>query len=412
MRHAPFLLLSLVLISGLMSSAFADPVKPALEARAPAADEDAVVRKLKAAVLESQALLGPLEPWQKTIFEEEAVPQYQRFIKDYRSAQAHSGSAVSQLNVALDMESLKNYLKFYAPVTLKREEKRLDALVFLKFEEDCEKCVAASPALRKLVKSRLERRGLRPVWVSIDDLGAPVEAAADAELKGKVLDERVVDLARVRNAAAALVLQWHKAPIDDIDTAHADEKRFVIHSLLLVRAKGAGKSEGSTLGIARNEGKLELFENDRFETQAARLLTDAFTDMGVEASRLESGKTIGEDDSGEDKPELALEIGGIRDFAQIAQINALLKAKLSASTFEQRRIWRGHVIYAISPAAIPSARGPAPASAAMAGNDVDVLKAQLVGGQLEGGSKLVLVGSGGLLPTAGADAVIRMEIQP
>ena len=47
---------------------------------------ESVPAQLKAALASSEARLGALEPWQKRIFADEALPQYQRFIRDYRSS--------------------------------------------------------------------------------------------------------------------------------------------------------------------------------------------------------------------------------------------------------------------------------------------------------------------------------------
>src|SRR4051794_9867340 len=70
---------------------------------------DAVSTQLKSAVTASASKLGELEPWQKRIFSEEVVPQYQRFVRDYRS------SGTSGVTAEIDLESLRQYLRFYAP---------------------------------------------------------------------------------------------------------------------------------------------------------------------------------------------------------------------------------------------------------------------------------------------------------
>src|SRR5262249_44471658 len=64
---------------------------------------NAATDRIKGALLEAEPQLGHLEPWQKVLFEEEAVPQAQRFIRNYTGSSAD-----------IDFDSLKNYLRFHA----------------------------------------------------------------------------------------------------------------------------------------------------------------------------------------------------------------------------------------------------------------------------------------------------------
>jgi hypothetical protein len=320
-------------------------------------NDDAVNRKLKAALLESQTRLGELEPWQKKIFDEEAVPQYQRFIRDYRSSQTHSGSAISNLAVDIDMESLKNYLKFYAPKTLKRTEKDTAVLLYMRSGEGCEKCVASGPGIRKLVQARVLRRGFKPVWLSADDLAAAGGGEPDAELAGKALEKRVAELASTRNAAGYLVLEWAPAPVDEVDSMHADEKRYVIHSSLQARGLGGSSAVAPAPGAlakapatsGRVEGKMEIMEDDAFEAAAARLLTDAFTDLGAQSVRTEAAqRTSVQTQANNEAGDVSLDVSGISDFSQLTKLKAAIQGKLSAdATVEERRIARGKITLAV-----------------------------------------------------------------
>lgn len=60
---------------------------------------------LKAALVEAKSKLGKLEEWQSTLFDEEAVPQYSRFIRDYRPS-------ANGVTADIDLDSLRNYLAY------------------------------------------------------------------------------------------------------------------------------------------------------------------------------------------------------------------------------------------------------------------------------------------------------------
>ena len=411
---------AIVALGSLASSAFAETpatpqTKPVAKTAAPVASasatpssavpEDMVSRKLKAALGESEMKLGELEVWQKRIFEEEAVPQYQRFIRNYRSAQTHSGSAISNLEVDIDMDSLKNYLKFYAPKTLGRDEKNATALMYLRADSNCEKCVAAGPGIRKLAQNRVERRGLTAVWLTAEDVGV---GADGAELQGKALDDKVAELAQSRNAAASLVMQWGPAPADDVDTAHADEKHFILHSLILARGlAGTGRLAPSKQMVATATGSVDLLEVDPFEAAAAKLFSDAFVELGAQAAQAElallaKGAAGGADD------EIDIDVSGIRDFEQLGRLKAQIQAKLPTAGLEERKISRGRAVLAVT----GEKAGP------------DAVRTQLAGLPLDpagtSGGKLVPLEASGTAPasasehsmSADAPPTIAMEIRP
>jgi hypothetical protein len=237
--------------------------------------------------------------------------------------------------------------------------------------------VAAGPGLRKLALARVQRRGFKPIWITLDDLGV------EDEPQGKSLDDKVAELASKRNAAGSLVIQWGPAPVDDIDTAHADEKRYVIHSSLRVRGiSGLAVAKANTANSVpgKVEGRMELLENDSFETSAARLLTDEFTDLGGQTARIEAalGKSAGQPVEGDDS-EVAIEISGVQDFAQLGRVKAQIQARLTNNSVEERKISRTHLTLAV----------PGEKSA-------ETVKARLTG-------------LDGVVITSAADGVIQME---
>ena len=275
------------------------------------AQPDQLTVQLKSALGESQKKLGELEPWQKKLFDEEVIPQYQRFIRDYRPTP-------SGVFVELDLESLKNYLRFFAPKSIKGSNTNIT--VFLKAKPSCGKCVESEAAIRALVKSRLEHRGFTVSFITAEELGDP-------DLAGKPLENRVADLSRLKKAAGVLVIQWQLAEAEDIDSAHADENHYWIQSFLSIR------------DLDKAEGRLELLENDSFENSASRLLTDAWTAIGAKLLQMTSG---------EPQKEILIEVSGFRDFQQYTRLKSQLTSQLKGvSTLEERKISKGRVVLAI-----------------------------------------------------------------
>lgn len=301
--------------------------------------------RLQAAMREYAKTLGTLEPWQAALFSEEVVPQASRFVRDYRPA----GPKVA---IDVDLESLKNYLKFYAPKTLKREGAEL--FVALRPEPGCVKCGESFGEIRKLVKERVERRGLVPVFALPEGLEDPAAAPKppagkktppasnsgtrpelrfDAKLTGKTLDERVQALAGQTKAAGTLLVEWRKAPMDDVDAAHADEVRFQVRMGLQFR------------DILKQEGSLEIFENGSFDRTVSQILTDFLTELGSKADKalLQAGAES-------DREGYWLELSGIRDFAQFNELKTRLSSFVATKeglSFEERKLSRGKAVFEV-----------------------------------------------------------------
>ncbi|HAR42450.1 MAG TPA: hypothetical protein DCS07_07430, partial [Bdellovibrionales bacterium] len=249
---------------------------------------DQVSAQLKTMLTDAIVKIGELEVWQKKIVEDEVIPQYQRFIRDYRQ----TGNRVSGV---ADLEILQNYLRFYAPKTLKFQNKKV--LTILKVDTACTKCTASTPGIRDLVKNRLQRRGLVPVWLNDEEVSG---------FKGKALNDRVTELAKTKGLAGALVMQWGQVISDDIDDIHGEDKNYFTQSYLFLR------------DMEKQEGKLDLLENDRFETAVARLLTDSFSSLGAklfQAAQMARMTT---------RKEVMLEISGFKDFQHYLKIRELL----------------------------------------------------------------------------------------
>lgn len=388
----------------------AQAVEPAMPERMPAANTpqgSVIAGKLKSALIDTSSKLGlagqasQMSPWQQRLFHEEALPQYQRFVKNYRSALTHSGTAASNLVIDIDVDSLRNYLRFYAPQTLGREVGNAPVLMYLRGESACLKCAAAAPGLKALAQARVERRGLSPVWLSSEDLGG-----GGVELEGKALEERISELAQARNAAASFVMQWGLAPADDVDSAHADEIHYGLRTRIEARGlagtgkPAAGGTQAKTPITAKAEAMVTLLETDSFEQHAAKILADAFVELGAASQQAEIAK-LGRGTSDSEERELRLDVSGVKDFAQYTRLKAQLGAKYPSFSLEDRLISRGRVVLAL----VGEVTSP------------DTIKAQLSGLKLEEGhGRLALLPEGhqpaSVTGVGVPQSVINLEIRP
>jgi hypothetical protein len=287
---------------------------------------DPLEKQLKGALIDAQKNLGALEPWQKTIYSYDILPQYQKFIKDYSrsaivmnvGATVPSGSGA--VKVVVDEESLKRFLMFYGPKFLKKKDTRV--LVLLRPNPSCQKCQESLNAISDLVQGQLWRRGMTPNLVSTDELKLP---ATDGEIQ-----EQVVAMMKPKGADATVVVQWGPAPVDDIDTAHMDDVRFVLRSFLKI---------GDSKSFFKER---EIIENDSFLVSEASLLVDLFTDLGA---TLEKEQVKVEDAS---KAEVLITVFGIKDFAQFTRIKSQIQVVLKeGSTIEERRLSPGRASFAV-----------------------------------------------------------------
>lgn len=340
-----FLVLVPVLVPVLFQgNPYAQAAPPATPANAPAPVKlNTDNEELKAAVANSVSRLGVLDVNKRKIFDAEVVPNYQRFIRNYQQG-------AQGLNVDIDLDTIRNYLRFYAPLVMKRPKgkdsakeaakealkdpaKEFKALVYLKPDLSCEKCISSMQEIKRLAKERLEARGFSVVFLTAEDIKDPraVEQA---------LDEKVQEQFARQQASAALCIQWRLTPEEEIDSVHADEKHYHIHSLLLVR------------DFPRMEGKLDLLDTDRFDVSAQRLLTDQLAELGAQTVLAQAEQI----DSG--KEEITVTLSGVKDYSGLAEAKILLQSKMGTSgLIEERKISAERVVFAIkTPRTLPEVK--------------------------------------------------------
>ena len=303
---------SFLLAASIVSLMTVTPVRAAPSAATPKPlspmQKEELQDQLKSSVSEEQAKLGLVEAWQKKIFNEEVLIDYARFIKGYRSA----GNVTT---VDVDHDSLKKYLSFYAPKYYGKSD--LKALVYVAGDPECAKCQASLTAIRKAIKSRLERRGLAVVFMTTP-VGQPFVLATELE---KIKDS--VGIVQIRAKQMS-------------DEEHPEEE----HYLLSVQAaftgpQGAGLVTGKEI---KTEKQLDVLKNDSFETAASRLFIDSATELGSQSMVVDN--TTDE--------EILLLFSGIKDFQRMIQIKTALNDTLSGSGIaEERRISHDEVTLAV-----------------------------------------------------------------
>jgi hypothetical protein len=265
---------------------------------------------VRSAVVDSQVSLGKLEPWEKRLFDEEVVPQSQKFVKDYTGA-----------SVVVDTELIRSFLRFYAPKVFHAEAPKI--LVLVRAAPACEECQQSRPRIVALVRQRLERRGFVASWVTAEEA---------EQLKGsfKVLNDRVVALSQAQGLNAALTVLVEPVPVDDLDSAHADERRFYIQAELTLK------------DIGHPAGKLEILDSESFEGTVARLLNESFTETGQKLVELPSKPGTS------DRKEVQIEVSGLNEYSIFARARDTLAERLrSEGPLEERKVARGKAVFAL-----------------------------------------------------------------
>jgi hypothetical protein len=270
--------------------------------------------QLKSSILNVQSQLGNLEPWQKKVFLDDVLPLYQRFIKDYRPSSNGPG-----LLVDVDRESIRRFLKYHPNKNNPR------AMALMKVDPACNKCVTSAEEIQKSYQASLERRDFVVTWITSKDLGTSVTT-------GKELDEKLVNFAEAKGVPVVVSVQLRVAPIDNIDTAHADEEHYQVSTFLYVK------------DLVKTDGHVELMSSDSFRIPSLRLLADVMTEAGSKVEVKEQTQEAAEID------EILLQINGVRSIAEFSKLKKFISNKfkdLPSTVVEQRSVSKNQAVFAI-----------------------------------------------------------------
>jgi hypothetical protein len=260
---------------------------------------------LKAAVVNSQSQLGVLDPVQKRIFDEEVVPQYPLFVRDYKRV-----GQEQTIDAQVDLDAIRNTIRFSAQKYLNQPAAKF--LLFLNADTQCSKCMEEAASVKKSMQLRAQRRGFTPVWVSAE------------ELAGSSLS----DLIGPRGAVGFLQIDLIPEPADDVDTAHSDEKHYLAKANFEVHAIATYRDQG------------ELFETDSFEAESQKLLTHAFSELGAKADMAGIGNAA--------KDDILVELGNITGFIQYTRLKNTIQTRLKGvALVDERKLSRGHASFAL-----------------------------------------------------------------
>lgn len=302
-----FRLKTFLAIAMLMSSVGLIQAETRINAPAPKATSSEVPEvldsQLKNAVVNSASEAGTMDAASKKIFDEEVVPQYALFVRDYKRV----GQSV---NVVVDLDGIKNVIRFSAPKSFSQPAPKI--LLYLAVDTRCDKCMDESATIHKIMEERVVRRGFAPVWVG----------------NGELAGQSMSDLTTPHGAVGYMKVDLIPAPADDEDAAHADEKRFQSKAVLEVR------------GITQYQDQAEFYDTDRFETQTQKLLTHAFTELGAKADLASM--------SGEMTDDVLIEVSGISDFPQYTRLKTALQARLKGTALlDERKVSKGKAVFAL-----------------------------------------------------------------
>ncbi len=273
-------------------------------------ENEAVENQLKNSIQEAESKLPTLQRWQKKVFQEEVLPQSSKFIRDYQNSQ-------NGLKVVVDFESLKNYLSFYAPLALKNQNPPV--LLVYKTDKECQKCGESVPVIRKWVESRLLNRGFQ------------IQIVQPGEVPSNDFANSISALMKKKQAQAAMVVQWTPAPPEDMDTAHADEKRYFARTYLQVKDI-----------VVQNQQK-EISDSDSFDLILSKMMTELLIELGGKFAASE----VAMPESGND--EILIEAVGMRDYDQYVRVRSALVSALKevSLSLEDRSFAKHKIVFAV-----------------------------------------------------------------
>ena len=289
----------------------------------PAGGADQLARKLKASVSDGIVKLGELEPWQKKITEDEILPLYSRFIKDYRLAAGQENNPQALLSVEVDFDSLKNYLRFHSTKAgLVSSDPTLLLLLRQEGVQCGRKCQESIVPFKRLMVARGLRRGFKPVWITSD------HALSVDEGMEWMTKKKAVGLMQATLGVAAA---------EEGDTAHADELHYELSTSLLFQGL-LGSESFST------QGRLEFLENDSYEMMFSKLMADGFTELGAKMIDWDRIRTSARASSVATRAGIEVTVRNFRDAATFSEAKAALQLKLPQSRLREKYLKPGEII--------------------------------------------------------------------
>jgi hypothetical protein len=234
------------------------------------------------------------------------------FIRDYRAGNGPNG----QVNAELDFDNLRNYLRFYAPKALKRENPTI--LVWLNTAADCSICQTNAADIKAVVKSRLEHRGFVVQWAQ----GTKTDGTE--KLDPAALEQ----IATAKQASGTAVIEWKVAPVDDEDGK--EDTEYLLKSSVDIR------------DVGHSEGQLQILDTGSFGRSIGQLMTDAFTDLGAKVERTEITH------SEMNRNEVWVEVAGIKDYPQYVAIRDGIRDILkNVASVQEQKVARGKETLAV-----------------------------------------------------------------
>ena len=283
--------------------------------RAEAAMSQLEVR-LQGKVREYFSQLTDLEPWQRRLFSEEVLPQYQRYIKNYQEG-------AGKLDAEVDLEKIRRSIAFYGPSFFGVLDPKVLSWVVAK--PGCDKCTGAASNVMQTWKLRTQRRNLAALWMKSADI--QVDPEADEDTPEQAWEQRLLDQARKVGAQAVMLIVLTPNPDHDGD-----------HLMKLVFRTTAEKKP------IRKTANIELMGADSFEDVFGRAVSDVFQDLG--APDVKTAVAAASDSAGQDG--FRVEITGIKQFDQLQKAKRYLQGVAGPGGIcVERKMARGHVLFVI-----------------------------------------------------------------
>ncbi len=289
--------------------------------------------KLKSILGKSESAIQWSAPWQSQVFEDEVLPLYPRFFKNFEV------SAGTEVSGEVDLDLLKTYVK-WAASPKKTEPAEVQQLptawvIVRTLDESCgSKCMQAEVGIKKLAQARLARRGFQVEIMKPEEVGQyPWDAS------------RVTALLLNKKGQVGIYAQLRKSKAAE---GEANREPYQLDFGWVVR----GSFESATSEDFVSRQRVRLGAQDLFETLFSRLMTETTLEIGNKIQLAENQipsptQQQNATELSSSTQEVEVQLNSIQGFSDVKAAKEALAAQFPQAKIFERKVSRVSVTFVV-----------------------------------------------------------------